>query len=44
LDEAVFDEHTRMMKITVWLAVPKEKVPEKAKKASTCAMKKKSKG
>jgi hypoxanthine phosphoribosyltransferase len=44
-DEAVFEEHERMVKITVWLAVPKKKVPEGVKSmSSTWVMKKKSNG
>jgi hypothetical protein len=30
-EESVFQEHERMVKRSIWLAVPKKKVPEKAK-------------
>jgi hypothetical protein len=44
-DEAVFEEHERMVKISVWLAVPRTEVPTGGKiMSSTLAMKKKSNG
>jgi hypothetical protein len=44
-EDAVFEEHERMVKNQVWRAVPKKYVPKNAKvMTSTWAMKKKSNG
>jgi hypothetical protein len=44
-ENAVFEEHERMMKKQVWRAVPKKDVPKNSKvMSSTWAMKKKSNG